>query len=156
MQRLRWSPSPPPAKSDSARSAAGHARRRKPRRHSIDEPVEWKDLLDWQRDNEYLLTGYRRASYSIRRSLKTIGKLHNETSRCSSTDVFLGHTITYINLCFAVNIWSHMLGAAVFLSWPIYSYLQVSPRYEKANPGDKEALFVYLLGVIVCFVLSTV
>ena len=48
-----------------------------------------------------------------------------------------------------------MLGAAVFLSWLIYSYLQVSPRYEKANPGDKEALLIYLLGVVVCFVLST-
>ncbi|TFK49074.1 HlyIII-domain-containing protein [Heliocybe sulcata] len=56
--------------------------------------VSWKEIEPWQRDNEYILTGYRRALRSYRGCLASVfGYLHNET----------------------VNIHSHLIGAALFV-----------------------------------------
>lgn len=94
--------------------------------------VEWKDLDPWMRDNEYLQTGYRKASYSYRLSLSSIKSIHNET----------------------VNIWSHLLGALAF----VYSLLHLHASLQTILPlstwTDLAAISIYYLGVINCFLLS--
>ena len=60
--------------------------------------LRWNDLPSWRQDNEYLLSGYRPSSGSFRKSLNSLQHIHNET----------------------VNIYSHLLGAALFAT---YQYL---------------------------------
>lgn len=45
--------------------------------------VHWNELLPWQKDNEFILTNYRKASFSFARSLKSVQRLHNESSKAS-------------------------------------------------------------------------
>lgn len=45
------------------------------------ELVNWQELASWQRDNEYIRTGYRPASSSLASCLRSIGHVHNETRR---------------------------------------------------------------------------
>ncbi len=54
--------------------------------------LRWKSLPRWQKQNKYIRSGYRKASYSYYRSAKDIAGWHNET----------------------VNIWSHLFGAITF------------------------------------------
>ena len=53
--------------------------------------VHWKDIPVWMRDNHYIQTGYRPQSNSYKKSAYSITYLHNES----------------------VNIWTHLLGAAL-------------------------------------------
>lgn len=96
--------------------------------------VEWKDLEPWMRDNEYLQTGYRKASHSYHHSLTSLTSLHNET----------------------VNIWSHLLGALAFL----YILHDLHANLEAILPlttwPDLLALTVFHLSVSTCFLLSTI
>ncbi|KAI0383100.1 HlyIII-domain-containing protein [Hypomontagnella monticulosa] len=95
--------------------------------------LTWKDILPWQRDNEFILTGYRQASYSYFNSMRSIFAIHNETA----------------------NIWSHLLGAAFFMS-VLYQYLELGMNSKEIRTQDVVALSVYNLSVTVCFVLSTI
>lgn len=94
--------------------------------------IEWKDLDPWMRDNEYLQTGYRKVSYSYRRSLSTIRTIHNET----------------------VNIWSHLLGALAFVYSLHHLYASLHTILPFATWADLIAISVYYFGVINCFLLS--
>ncbi|KIK51738.1 hypothetical protein GYMLUDRAFT_181070 [Collybiopsis luxurians FD-317 M1] len=56
--------------------------------------IAWNELQDWQKDNRYILSGYRRLQYSWRGCLNSVfAYLHNQT----------------------VNIHSHLWGGVVFL-----------------------------------------
>ncbi|KAK1833475.1 adiponectin receptor protein 1 [Podospora conica] len=98
-----------------------------------DGLLTWAEILPWQRDNEFIMTGYRRASFSYAASLKTLFGIHNETA----------------------NIWSHLLGALLFIALSAHFFV-----WSRLPHGllfaDGLAVGVYLLGVIVCFLLSTV
>ncbi|KAH6877655.1 hemolysin-III related-domain-containing protein [Alternaria rosae] len=108
--------------------------------HSTDETqnydalIGWDDLLPWQRDNEFILTSHRRATFSYLHSLKSVFQVHNET----------------------VNIWSHILGTVTFFLVAVIFYLSARrgrlDRYSRS--GDDEAVHVYFVSVIVCFFLS--
>jgi predicted membrane channel-forming protein YqfA (hemolysin III family) len=54
-----------------------------------------------------------------------------------------------------VNIWSHLLGACLFLALLLYSYLQFLPRYDNSTFADGLALAIFFSGVTICFVPST-
>ena len=98
--------------------------------------VEWRDLLPWQQDNEYIITHYRQASSSFVHSIKSILRLHNET----------------------VNIWTHGLGTLAFSLIPSYIYLHPSllpPRYISAPKTDLFTLGIFFFSVTVCFLFST-
>lgn len=56
------------------------------------QTVTWNDIPAWQRDNEYILTGYR-PSTSYAATLSSLTFLHNETC----------------------NIYTHLLGALILL-----------------------------------------
>ena len=95
--------------------------------------VEYKDLPTWMKDNDFILTGYRKATHSYRISLSTISRLHNET----------------------VNIWTHLLGALLF-AFSLHRHLTISYPTLSTSPGqDTLAVSVYYLGVVNCFSLST-
>lgn len=89
---------------------------------------------EWQQHgSDHVQTGYRRASASVTDCLLSWTFVHNET----------------------VNIYSHILGALVFLSLPTYVFsVSLPPRYHIATPTDVLVCTTYLLGVAACFVLS--
>ena len=95
--------------------------------------VEWDQLPDWQRDNEYVLSGYRPASYSFRRSAQSALAIHNET----------------------VNVHSHSLGAMLFFSLPYFTYKHFSPRISLIGTSDVVVFSTFFFGVATCFLLSS-
>jgi adiponectin receptor len=54
----------------------------------------------------------------------------------------------------AVNIFSHLLGAALFFSLPFILYQELGRRYHRASAGDMAVFGIYLFGVATCFALS--
>ncbi|KAI7779921.1 hypothetical protein LA080_000244 [Diaporthe eres] len=93
--------------------------------------LTWKDILPWQRDNEFILTGYRQASFSYPKSILSILAVHNESA----------------------NIWSHLLGALWFLTNTVHFLKQTNSTSFRSQ----DALFValYQLCISICFILST-
>ncbi|KAM0800315.1 mPR-typeG-protein-coupled receptor [Usnea florida] len=92
----------------------------------------WDEIPSWQQDNEYILSGYRQATGSFARCFESLGYIHNET----------------------VNIFSHIMGAAIFLTAPICTYRASSTRYPKATKADIFVFSTFFYGVSVCFILS--
>ncbi|KAF7568251.1 hypothetical protein PtrM4_128640 [Pyrenophora tritici-repentis] len=96
----------------------------------------WDELLPWQQDNEFILTSHRRATNSYLRSLKSVFRVHNET----------------------VNIWSHVMGVAIFFCAAVLLYLRrnskghLDGRYSMN--ADDMAVGIYFLSVITCFFFS--
>lgn len=91
---------------------------------------------EWQQHgSEHIQTGYRRATACITDCLSSWLYIHNET----------------------VNIYSHIIGALVFLSLPAYVFaISIPPRYRVATATDVLVCSTYFLGVAVCFTLSTI
>ncbi|KAF3310509.1 hypothetical protein TWF173_009505 [Orbilia oligospora] len=71
----------------------------------------WDELQEWQRDNQFIRSGYRPATASYLKSLKSLSYWHNET----------------------VNIYSHLLGAVFFGVLSSILYATLSPRHEAAK-----------------------
>ncbi|KAF3939478.1 hypothetical protein ABW19_dt0205662 [Dactylella cylindrospora] len=95
--------------------------------------IEYNELEPWQKDNEFILTGYRKPSYDYSRSLQSIWYIHNETG----------------------NIWSHILGTLLFL-YSLASFLSTSlPILRTSSPSDLVAMSIYYLAVVNCFILSS-
>ncbi|KAM3070914.1 hypothetical protein ACMFMG_009826 [Clarireedia jacksonii] len=94
----------------------------------------WSELETWQQeDNNYIETGYRAATASLWDCFASWGYLHNET----------------------INIWSHLIGAALFASLPVYLYRAELPsRYAAATKADVVVCVIYFVGVAICFSLS--
>jgi len=87
--------------------------------------VSWKAIEPWQRDNEYILTGYRRVQRSFRGCLASLfGYLHNET----------------------VNIHSHLSGAVLF------AYLLCTSHSTHATTTwhDDAVFAIFLSSTIFC------
>ena len=55
--------------------------------------VEYNELPEWYKNNEYIITGYRKPDNNIKNCLTSMFHIHNET----------------------FNIWSHLLGGIIFL-----------------------------------------
>ncbi|KAI1391691.1 hemolysin-III channel protein-like protein Izh2 [Hypoxylon trugodes] len=96
---------------------------------------EWEDLPPWkQRGSEHIRTGYRPECDSLASCLHSWTYIHNET----------------------VNIFSHIIGAVIFLALPLYVFkTEVPPRYKLATITDILVCSTYFLGVGVCFAFST-
>ncbi|KAH6851497.1 hemolysin-III related-domain-containing protein [Alternaria rosae] len=84
------------------------------------------------RDNEYILSGYRAISKSYQQSLRSILGIHNET----------------------VNIFSHLIGSVLFFALPIPVYYSLQPRYDTAATADVVVFSTFFFGVAICFALS--
>ena len=66
------------------------------------------------------------------KSLASLANLHNET----------------------VNIYSHLLGALLFLALPGWTYWLLSSRYATATAADYVVFSTFFYGVAICFYLS--
>ncbi|GAB7342121.1 hypothetical protein MBLNU457_g0390t2 [Dothideomycetes sp. NU457] len=103
--------------------------------------LKYADLPEWQKeDDKFVESGYRVATPSCARCLASWGYLHNETG---PSDIYL-----------PVNIFSHLVGAAVFYGAPSLLYLRLHARYNTAKPADVAVFAVYLFGVAGCYTLS--
>lgn len=94
--------------------------------------LNYKDIPQWQQENEYILSGYRPTSGSLADSLAGLCYLNNET----------------------VSTWSHLLGCLFFLALPAYIYSHVFTGYSSGGWSDVLVLSIYCLGVAICFALS--
>lgn len=94
--------------------------------------VLWDDLPSWQQDNQFIRSGYRPASGSFQKSFASLGYLHNES----------------------VNIYSHLLGAAIFILAGGIVYSAVKPRYETATSADVLAFSCFFAGAALCLGMS--
>ncbi|OSD01469.1 HlyIII-domain-containing protein [Trametes coccinea BRFM310] len=113
------------APSVSVRSAVAHGEPGK----VLSKTLTWLEIPDWQKDNEYILTGYRRATASWRACAASIfGYLHNET----------------------VNIHSHLGGAVLFLvllaTFPAVYFV----HYESTTWADATVFSIFLSGAVFC------
>ncbi|KAK5938211.1 hypothetical protein PMZ80_009800 [Knufia obscura] len=88
------------------------------KRHIEAEPwhslVRFDDLPHWQQDNHYILSGYRKASYSYFNSMQSMLHWHNES----------------------INIWTHFLPGVLFLPLGGILYNALKARYELASSAD--------------------
>ncbi|GAB7350616.1 hypothetical protein MBLNU459_g1182t1 [Dothideomycetes sp. NU459] len=94
--------------------------------------VLWADIPQWQQDNQYITSGYRPPTNSFKRSFASWGYVHNET----------------------VNIWSHLLGAITAVTFGIYAYRALHPRYERATTTDILVFSCYFVGATACLGMS--
>ena len=44
--------------------------------------LSWQEIPFWQRDNEYIVSGYRPATASLWQCIGSLGYIHNETGEC--------------------------------------------------------------------------
>lgn len=87
--------------------------------------VRFDELQKWQQDNQYILSGYRRASYSYLRSLQSMFHWHNES----------------------INIWTHFLPGLLFVPLAFFLYDALKSRYEMASSADAYAMSCFLVCV---------
>lgn len=103
-------------------------------KEAVEQPliILWEKLEEWQQDNHYIHSGYRPATNSYKKSIASLTYLHTES----------------------VNIWSHVIGAAIFaLSGPVL-YLVLKQRYEEASSTDFSVFLCFFVGAIVCMGMS--
>jgi hypothetical protein len=92
----------------------------------------WHELESWQQDNEFLHSGYRKATNSYRQSLASLSYIHNQTA----------------------NIYSHVIGAFLFICFGFFVYLELVPRYQTADLADLCIFALFGVGAMGCFGLS--
>ncbi|KAK6810456.1 hypothetical protein RU639_013769 [Aspergillus parasiticus] len=94
--------------------------------------LHWDQLPSWQRDNQYILSGYRTASNSFRRSFASLAYVHNES----------------------VNIYSHLVPAILLLFISLTLHASLTARYASVSTADTIALGCFVLGAVLCLVIS--
>jgi hypothetical protein len=87
------------------------------------------EIEHWQHDNEYLLAHYRRVSNSYLKSLKSLFYLHNQTG----------------------NIYSHLIGVVLFISWAISTFNDLLTRYPTSDLNDILVFGGFFAGALTCF-----
>ncbi|KAF9427349.1 hypothetical protein BGZ94_005068 [Podila epigama] len=92
----------------------------------------WAELPAWMQDNPAILTGYRRETFSYRKSIASLGYLHNES----------------------VNIWSHLLGAITFIILIPIAYFQVVGVLDTVQWTDIAVFYAFIAGAIICLSMS--
>ncbi|KAI0052140.1 HlyIII-domain-containing protein [Auriscalpium vulgare] len=93
--------------------------------------VSWAELPEWMRDNEYILTGYRRELKSWRGCAGSVfGYLHNETvnihSHLGAAFLFVGFLATFDSTYFRAHAsvtWVDRAVFAIFLSSAVFCLL---------------------------------
>ena len=91
--------------------------------------LRWSALPDWQKDNHFILSHYRPASYSYSGCFQSLFYLHNES----------------------VNIHTHLLGSFLFLclSLSVYAFREYS-----VSTGDIIAFACFFTGAVSCLGIS--
>lgn len=94
--------------------------------------VLWNDVPKWLQDNHYVQSAYRPASDSYQKSAASLGYLHNQT----------------------VNIYTHLVGAALAGITAIVLYAVVRPRYPMTTADDVLVFSCFFLGATACLGMS--
>ncbi|KZM28356.1 integral component of membrane [Ascochyta rabiei] len=92
----------------------------------------WHEIAPWQQDNHYITSGYRPQSNSYAKSWKSLFYIHNET----------------------VNIYTHLLGAVVFLITSYVLFSELKPRYDTATREDVYVFACFFAGAVACLGMS--
>ncbi|KAI5815743.1 hemolysin-III related-domain-containing protein [Pyronema omphalodes] len=92
----------------------------------------WDDLQAWQKDNHYIIRGYRPESRSLYKCFASITYLHNET----------------------INIYTHLLAAVYFLWLVPQLHSTIAPRYSSSTTDDITAFSTFFLSAVICLGLS--
>ncbi|KAJ0156136.1 Uncharacterized protein HZ326_1527 [Fusarium oxysporum f. sp. albedinis] len=99
------------------------------------------DVATWLHENEFIQTGYRALSNSIKRSVQSIWAIHNETGKSFPEACLL-------TLTCQVNVWSHILGYDLFLVIPVYVFnTKIPPRYKVATRENIAVCTIYFTGL---------
>ncbi|KAG8813991.1 hypothetical protein FRC17_001342 [Serendipita sp. 399] len=104
------------------------------KRETIRRLLNWNEIPDWQRDNEYILSGYRGELKSLSKCLNSaFTYLHNET----------------------VNIQSHWIGGLLFISIWIYHLRGVFQEHNSSiDITDEIFMTLFMTGALICLFLS--
>lgn len=94
--------------------------------------VLWNEIPAWLQDNHYIHSGYRPPSGSYRKSLSSIGYLHNES----------------------VNIWTHLIGAMLAAVAGVVMHYAIRPRLAMATGEDVMVFACFFLGAVGCLGMS--
>ncbi|KAF9568693.1 HlyIII-domain-containing protein [Agrocybe pediades] len=95
--------------------------------------LTWDELEEWQKDNEYIVRGYRRLQYNWRGTIASVFTyVHNET----------------------VNIHSHLLGCALFVYFLGTFYSAHVERHENTTWHDSAVIGVFLAAAVFCLAAS--
>lgn len=94
--------------------------------------ILWEEIPSWMRDNHYIQRGYRPQSNSYRKSASSIGYLHNES----------------------VNIWTHLIGAALAAVTAVVLYSTIRPRFVMATREDVMVFSSFFLSAVTCLGMS--
>jgi adiponectin receptor len=92
----------------------------------------YHELESWQQDNEFLHSGYRAATNSYRQSLSSLSYIHNQSG----------------------NIYSHVIGAFLFICFGFFVYYELVPRYGTADAADLGIFAIFGMGAMGCFGVS--
>ncbi|KAJ5202926.1 hemolysin-III related-domain-containing protein [Penicillium cf. viridicatum] len=95
-------------------------------------PLQWDQLPSWQRDNQYILSGYRTSSNSFSKSFASLTYLHNES----------------------VNIYSHLIPAVILSFFGISIYKALARRYTSVSTADIIVFGCFFLGAVLCLGIS--
>lgn len=93
---------------------------------------KFNEIPEWQRDNNYIITGYIKETQSLRTCLKSLFFLHNES----------------------VNIHTHLLPAIVFIAAP-FSLQRYFPVFTTTTATDYWVFSAFLAGFIGCLLFSS-
>ncbi|KAI0035484.1 hemolysin-III related-domain-containing protein [Vararia minispora EC-137] len=96
--------------------------------------ITWSELPEWMKDNEYIISGYRRELRSWLACFHSIfGYLHNET----------------------VNIHTHLYGTVLFLFLLSSFEATYFAGYESVTVLDRAVFAIFLLSAVFCLSSST-
>lgn len=92
------------------------------------------EVPSWYAHNAFLHTGYRPVNGSVRMCVNSLQFIHNET----------------------VNIYSHLIPAAIAIASNYVAHLYFRTWYPAASLADQLALHVYLTTSVLCFGISSI
>ncbi|KAL4881415.1 mPR-like GPCR protein [Aspergillus karnatakaensis] len=92
-----------------------------------------KEIPSWYSDNSFVRIGYRPVYGSVKKCFNSWRFVHNET----------------------VNIYSHLIPAAIALASNGFLHLYFRDRYPNASLVDQLAFHVYLTTSVICFGISS-
>ncbi|KAJ2993240.1 hypothetical protein NUW58_g1903 [Xylaria curta] len=100
-----------------------------PSMHRSFKTLTWEEIEPWQKNNRFILRGYRPPTNSYTKSLQSVGRLHNQT----------------------VNIWSHLLAAIVFAA------TAAALRQQKGFGTSFDMLLFgqFYAGLVLCLLFSS-
>ena len=96
----------------------------------------WHQIPEWQRDNHYILSGYRPVSGSFKKSFASLIHQHNES----------------------FNAWSHLLGAVTFavIGVRILGRSLITADHDDVLKEDVYLFACFFLGAVGCLGMSGV